>query len=479
LNKFFILRTMGLLLIFEAVAMVPSLFLAAYYGEADLKAFIISIIIIVAVGYPLARLRFNEHTIGYKEGFAVATLGWLFMAVFGALPYIISGSTSSVVDAFFETMSGFTTTGASIFPDVESLTHGILFWRSLTHWLGGMGIIVLTLALIPSLKIAGLKLFKAEVPGPTKGKVLPSIAQTSRQLYKLYLGITVIEILLLKVAGMSWFDSFIHTFGTVATGGFSSQNGSIGAYNSLTVELIIVFFMVISGINFALHYRVIRGNLKAPLRDPETRLYLSIIAVGVLLISFNLIYEAGFLGGQAFRKALFQVVSITTTTGYATADFDAWPNFSRAVLVVLMFVGGCAGSTGGGMKVIRHLILFKGIKRQLVRLIHPQAVMPLRVGRDVVQEYTVQVVQTFFIIYMFIFAFSTVFISAMGYDLITAFSSVAVTLGNIGPGLGLVGPASTYVFLPPIAKVWLSLLMLIGRLEIYTVLVMLSARFWK
>lgn len=479
MNKVFILRTLGLLLVSEAVAMVPSLFLAAYYGEKDLQAFLISIIIVLTVGFPLARLRFNLQAIGYKEGFAVATLGWLFMAVFGALPYVLSGTTASIVDAFFETMSGFTTTGASVLPDVESLPHGILFWRSLTHWLGGMGIIVLTLALIPSLKIGGLQLFKAEVPGPTKGKVLPRIAQTSRQLYKLYLGITVAEIILLKLAGMSWFDSFIHTFGTVATGGFSSQNSSIGAYNSLAIELIVIFFMIVCGINFALHYRVVRGNFRVLLNDPETRLYFAVIAVAVLLIGFNLLYEAGLSGGRAFRDALFQVVSITTTTGYATADFDAWPNFSRAVLVVLMFVGGCAGSTGGGMKVIRHLILFKGIARQLVRLIHPQAVIPLRVGRSVVREYTVEVVQTFFILYMFIFAFSTVFISALGYDLVTSFSSVAVTLGNIGPGLGLVGPTSTYVTLPAAAKIWLSLLMLIGRLELYTVLVMLSARFWE
>lgn len=479
MNRNLILRTLGLVLLCEAAAMVPSFLLSIYYGEDDLKAFVQSILIVGFVGLSLSIVPVHSKQVGYREGFTIATLSWLLTAAFGGLPFILSGTLGSFVDAFFETMSGFTTTGASVLTDIEALPHGILFWRSLTHWLGGMGTIVLILALIPSLKIAGMQLYKAEVPGPTKSKVLPRIAQATRQLYKVYLIITAAEVILLALAGMPLFDSFIHTFGTVGTGGFSSKNLSVGAYNSLAVELIIVFFMIICGMNFALHYSALRGNLKSVWQDPETKLYLGVIAGSVLLIGGNLIHTLDHTPGEAFRASLFTVSSIITTTGYATADFDRWPEFSKMILLILMFIGGCAGSTGGAIKNVRVLILFKSASRQIVRLLHPQAVVPVRLGREVVPEAVVDNVQTFFFLYFLIFAAAAAYISFLGLDLLSSLSAVAATLGNVGPGFGLVGPMTNYAALPDSGKMILSLCMLLGRLEIYTVLVVISTKFWR
>lgn len=479
MNTRLILRALGLVLLCEAAAMVPCLIMPFYYSEGDWSAFLVSLAVTALAGGLLALLGTGKGSVGYREGFAVAAFGWILLAGFGSLPYLFSGVLSSPVDAYFETMSGFTTTGASVFADVEILPHGILFWRSLTHWLGGMGIIVLTVALIPSLKIAGLQMFKAEVPGPTKSKVLPRIAQTSRELYKIYVLITVAMVILLKLAGMNWFDSFIHTFGTVATGGFSSRNASIASYDSLLIEGIIIFFMILCGMNFALHYFSLRGNFRPTLKDPEVRLYLGIIAVSVCLISVNLFSSSGYGAGTAVRQALFQVASIITTTGYATADFDQWPSLSKMVLLILMFVGGCAGSTGGAIKVSRILILIKGISRQIMKLLHPQAVIPLRVGKNIVSNDVLENVQTFFFLYMLILGAAVLFVTSQGIDLITSISAVATTLGNVGPGFGAVGPMTNFSALPASVKAVLSLCMLIGRLEIYTILVILSTRFWR
>lgn len=479
MNRKLILKALGLVLLCEAAAMVPSLLLTFFYHEDEWLSFLISIIITCFIGGLMAVRGSGSGSVSYREGFAVAAFGWILMAAFGSLPYIFSGVLPNPVDAYFETMSGFTTTGASVITNVEVLSRSILFWRSFTHWLGGMGIIVLTVALIPSLKIAGLQMFKAEVPGPTKSKVLPRIAQTSRELYKIYLVITVAQIVLLKLAGMNWFDSFIHTFGTVATGGFSSMNASIAAYNSLLIEGIIIFFMIICGMNFALHYYSFTGNFRPTWRDPEARLYIAIIVFSTALIVIDLTNNSGYSTGKAFRESLFQVASIITTTGFASSDFDQWPWMSKAVLLVLMLVGGCAGSTGGAIKVSRILIMFKGISRQIVKLLHPQAVVPLRVGKDIVSQEVLDSVQTFFFIYMLIMGASVIFITFLGVDLISSISAVAATLGNVGPGLGLVGPMTNYFALPIAAKVVLSLCMLVGRLEIYTIIVLLSTRFWR
>lgn len=478
MNSALVLRTLGLVLLCEATAMLPSLGIALYLHEDAYRAFIISIFIIGLIGAALARVQVVTSDVGYREGFVIASAGWLFMALFGSLPFILSGAIPGLINAFFETMSGFTTTGASVLTDIESLPRSVLFWRSITHWLGGMGVIVLTLALIPSLKIAGMKLFRAEVPGPAKSKVLPRVAQTSRLLYKLYIIITVAEIVALKIAGLSWFDSFIQTFGTVATGGFSNYNASIGAFNP-AVHYIIIFFMLICGMNFALHFHALRGDFRSYLKDPETRLYLFVVVTACVFIGVNLVPSMGYNAEEAFRLSAFQTVSILTTTGYATADYAQWPFLSQAVIFLLMFIGGCAGSTSGGIKNVRYLIMFKTASRQISRLIHPKAVIPVRLGREVIPDELVESVQSFFFLYFAILLACTLLIASMGFDLLSSLASVAATLGNIGPGFGVVGPASNYATIPAAGKLTLSLCMLVGRLEIYTVLVVLSVRFWR
>jgi len=473
------MRTLGLVLLCEAGAMIPSLVISLYYGEQDKLAFLISIAIVSTLGFILVKRPVETRDVGYREGFAIATFSWLLLAFFGAVPFYLSGAVSNFVDAFFETMSGFTTTGASVITDIESLPHGILFWRSLTQWLGGMGIIVLTLALIPSLKIAGMKLFRAEVPGPTKDKVVPGVINTSRQLYKVYLIISVAAFLSLKAAGLSWFDSFIHTFSTVATGGFSNQNASIGSYNDPLVEGIIIFFMFIAGINFALHFHALKKNFNPLRQDKETKLYGAILFLAILFVGINLVMTMNYSTADAFRQSAFQVISIMTTTGYATADFNQWPAFSKAVLVGLMFFGGCAGSTAGGMKLARLYILSKSVSRQIVKLIHPQAVIPVRIGKHVVSDAIVENVQTFFFIFLGIHAFSVITLTSMGMDLESAFSAVLASITNVGPGLGMVGPMSNFADVPAVGKLLLAFCMLLGRLELYTVLVVFNIRFWR
>ncbi|MEW6274650.1 MAG: TrkH family potassium uptake protein [Bacillota bacterium] len=480
MNLNLVLRTLGLVLLCESLAMVPSLLVAVYLKENSIPAFLIAIFFAGAFGFIFTKFPADPNQVSYKEGFAVATFGWLVLVIYGSLPFIFSGVLSHPVDAFFETMSGFTTTGASVLTDVEILPRSVLLWRSFTHWLGGMGVIVLTVALIPSLKVAGLQLFRAEVPGPTKSKVLPRVAITARELYRIYLFITIAEIILLKIAGMSWFDSVVHTFGTVATGGFSNKNLSVGAYENVLIELIIIFFMILCGMNFALHYRAFRGSeLHSYWKDPEFKFYLGVITSSTLLITINLLEVGDYEINRAFRAALFQVSSIVTTTGFATDDFNQWPAFSQIILFILMFVGGCAGSTGGAIKHIRVLILIKSASRQLTRLLHPQAVIPIRLGSQTISEEVVEAVQAFFFVYILIFAGVVIFLTSLGLDLVSALAAVAATLGNVGPGLGLVGPASNYASLPVAAKIVLSMCMLIGRLEVYTVMVILSRRFWK
>lgn len=479
MNRNLIIRTLGLVLIFEAGAMLPSFFISLYFRESDMIPFLYSIMMLAIPGLLLTRVRVIHHDVGYREGFAIATMTWLVTAACGSIPFLLSGSLSSFYDAFFETMSGFTTTGASVITDVEVLPHGILFWRSFTQFLGGMGTITLILALIPSLKITAMQLYKAEVPGPTKSKALPRILQTARELWKVYLLISAVEVILLLLAGMPPFDSVIHTFSSVATGGFSSKNASIGAYNSMAIEFIIISFMIIGGINFALHINILRGNLKSYLHDPELRTYIGIIAVSISLVALNLMNAPGHAPADALRHSFFTVSSIITGTGFVTADFNFWPEHSKYILLLLMFIGGCAGSTTGAVKVVRWIILLKNAARQILKFLHPHAIVPVRLGRQVVSDEVVANVQTFFFLYMLIFGASTLYITTLGLDLVSAVSAVAATLGNVGPGLGLVGPMANYAALPDSGKLLLTFCMLIGRLEIFTVVVFLSIKFWR
>ena len=376
-------------------------------------------------------------------------------------------------------MSGFTTTGASILNNIEALPHGLLFWRSFTHWLGGMGIILLSLAILPLLGIGGMQLFKAEVPGPTPDKLTPRIKHTAELLWGVYVFVSLVEAVLLKVAGMDWFDAFCHTFGTMATGGFSTKNASIGYYNSALIDYIIVTFMIIAGMNFTLHYRALRGKPLVYFKDREAIFFLIVIVIAIVFICIDVFpgtYDNFF---ESVQKSVFQVVSIITTTGYGTADYEQWRFSSHVILFILMFMGGCAGSTGGGMKIIRSLILIKFGLNEIKRLIHPHAVLPVRVGNMPISREIVTNIAGFFLLYITLFVIGILVMSGLGLDFETSFGSVAATINNIGPGLGDVGPMDNYSKIPVFGKWFLSFLMLAGRLEVFTVLILFTPSFWR
>ena len=474
-----VLKNLGILLVCEALAMFPSLIVASIYGEKSVWAFFYTILLLLIIGVPSGFIKPKNKGIYVREGFAIVAIGWLLVSFFGAFPFYFSGVIPSLVDSFFEASSGFTTTGASILQQIEGLPRGILFWRSFTHWVGGMGVLVLTMAILPSAGTGALQIMKAESPGPSPGKLVPKVKETAKILYGIYIVITIVEIVLLKFAGMSWYDSLIHTFGTVGTGGFSNMNLSVGSYNNVYIEMIITIFMFVCGANFALYYQVFKGNFKGFFKDEEFKLYGFIVIIAIVLIALNIygnIYEGAL---QSFRYSAFQVVSITTTTGYATADFNTWPVFSKIILFFLMFVGGCAGSTGGGMKNIRILLLFKAAKRDLLKIIHPRAVYSVRVGGKTVNERTLSEVLGFFFMYIMVFCGAILIVSIEGKDLVTTITSVAATIGNIGPGLSLVGPMGNFSEFTDLSKLVLSFCMLVGRLEIYPILLLTFPGFWK
>jgi len=396
LNYRAIINILSALLLFLGISLMIPAAVAWFYGENDFIAFIYTIVItfiLGSIGFVLTR---KSDEIRARDGFLVVTFGWILFALLGALPFLFSGYIPSYTDAFFETMSGFTTTGASILTNIESLPHGLLFWRSFTHWLGGMGIILLSLAILPLLGVGGMQLFKAEVPGPTPDKLTPRIKHTAEVLWGVYVLISVVEAVLLKFAGMNWFDAVCHTFGTMATGGFSTKNASIGHYNSALIDSIIIIFMIIAGTNFALHYRVLRGNFKSYWHDKEAKFFIGIIVGATLLIGINVFQQSDSGLFKSVQDSLFQVVSIITTTGYGTADYEQWSTFSQIMLFLLMFVGGCAGSTGGGIKIIRSMILIKFGFNELKRLIHPQAVLPVRIGKMAIPREIVTNITGFF-----------------------------------------------------------------------------------
>jgi trk system potassium uptake protein TrkH len=440
---------------------------------------LISAALTLVFGFVAFKSTTFDHDLRPKEGFAVVTFGWLFFSMFGALPFILSGSIPSFTNAFFETMSGFTTTGATTLTDIEVVPHGILFWRSLTHWIGGMGIIVLSLAILPFLGVGGMQLFKAEVPGPVADRLTPRITETAKILWVVYVAFTAVETALLMLGGMTLFDALCHAFGTLATGGYSTQNASIGAYGSAYIDYVVIFFMLAAGTNFTLHYRFLKGDFKAYFRNQEFVFFISLVGVATLLIGIDTYIHLYKNILESLQKSLFQVASILTTTGYGTADYEQWSFSSQFILFTLMFFGGCAGSTGGGIKMVRIQLLAKFVFSEITRLIHPHAVVPVRMGNAAVPREVVANVVGFFILYVLIFVFGVFIMSSMGLDMPTSFGSVAATLGNIGPGLGGVGPTDNYAQIPAVGKWFLSLLMLMGRLEIYTVIILLSPSFWK
>lgn len=476
-----IINILSALVLFLAISLVPPAAISWYFNESDLNAFLITIIMCLVIGitfYLLSRKKDNQE-LRAKDGFLIVTFGWTLFAFLGALPFFLSGYIPSYSDAFFETMSGFTTTGATILKDIEALPHGLLFWRSLTHWLGGMGIILLSLAILPLLGVGGMQLFKAEVPGPSPDKLSPRIKHTAELLWGVYVLLTVAEIIMLRFGGMDWFDATCHSFGTLATGGFSTKNASIAHYNSAYVDYVITFFMLLAGINFSLHYRAMKGKFLIYFFDKESLFYFSIIIVATVLVAFSIWHQNTQDVELSFRQAVFQVVSILTTTGFGTADYEQWSSSSRMILFILMFFGGCAGSTGGGLKIIRSLILIKFSLNEVKRLIHPQAVLPVRVGKVVVSKEIISNVAGFYLFYLSIFVAGVLFMNMLGLDFETSLGGVAATIGNIGPALGDLGPTDNYSFIPDIGKWFLSFLMLVGRLEIYTVLIIFTPMFWK
>jgi len=473
-----VVRILGALLIFLGVSFVWPLAFSLHYGEGDFAALFIALLIAIAIGVAIWKLIPKTHDLKIREGFAVVTFGWIVLAGFGALPYVFADIGMSYTDAFFETMSGFTTTGATILTDVEALPHGLLFWRSLTHWLGGMGIIVLSLAILPMLGVGGMQLFKAEVPGPAVDKLQPRIQDTAKILWGVYVLLSAIEVVLLKIGGMSLFDSLCHTFGTMATGGFSTKNAGIAHFDSMYIEYVISAFMILAGTNFALHYRALKPGGGFYFRNSEFRFYLGLILVATLFIFVQVRLMNYSSASESFQKALFQVSSLMTTTGFHSADYETWSQSAQLLLVFLMFIGGCAGSTGGAIKVIRIYLTTKYGIIQLRKLLHPHAVIPLRLGRASVSQEAMAGIHGFLLLYLIMMVLASIFMSLLGLDLVTSVSAVISTLGNIGPGIGTIGPTENYAHIPDIGKWVLSFLMLAGRLEIFTVLVIFSRDFW-
>ncbi|MDD2498256.1 MAG: TrkH family potassium uptake protein [Desulfitobacteriaceae bacterium] len=475
-----VFSSIGKILLIIGGCMLLPLLWSLYYYESDALPIIYAMLITLTVGGILNFFLKSKETIRQREGFAIVTLGWVFASIFGSLPYLLSGTFTSFTDAFFETMSGFTTTGSSVIPNIEALSHGILFWRCLTQWLGGMGIMVLFVALLSQIGGGGLQMFKAESPGGRLAeKLKPRMQESAKILWTTYVILSVVLVMLLLLGGMNFFDALCHSFGTMATGGLSTKNLSIGYYDSAFIEWVIIIFMFAAGTNLALYYLAISKRTNSFWRSEEFRLYLFIILGSTLFVFLNVMLKEP--GGieETFRTAAFQAVSMTTTTGFVTVDYNQWPAFSKIMLILLMFVGGCSGSTGGSIKVGRLLILLKHTTVEIFRLVHPRSVKYLKIGNKTIQDSLVINVMQFFFLYITAFFIGTAIMGALGLDIIEAMTSVISALCNVGYGLGDVGPTGNFAFIPPVGKWVLSFLMLLGRLEIFTVLALFLPEVWK
>jgi len=474
---------LGQIALIEAAFLLIPLFIGAGYKEDTLLAFALTIAILLALGIAFTLKKPEVLALSAKGGFSLVALSWIMISLFGSLPFFISGYIPNFIDSFFETVSGFTTTGASIIGNVEAMPKSLLFWRSLTHWLGGMGVFVFIIAIMPKAEANIVQLFRAESPGPQVGKLVSKLKFTARILYGIYIALTLLEVLLLLVGKMSLFDSLIHAFGTAGTGGFSSKNASIGFYNSAYIEIVISIFMIIFSINFNIYFLLLIGNIKQVLKSEELRVFLSIIAVSIIIISASLTLNAVYANfGLAARHSLFQVASIISTTGYATADFARWPLIAQMVLLLLMFIGACAGSTGGGLKISRVIILVKSGLREIKKTLSPRRVSAIKFEGKPLDTAIHHSVLRYFGIYMIIFFMSVLLVSikmeGTASAFVTSFTAVASCLNNIGPGLAKVGPMGNYAALSYFAKIILSLDMLIGRLEILPMLLLFYPKLW-
>ncbi|MFP4374470.1 MAG: TrkH family potassium uptake protein [Spirochaetaceae bacterium] len=482
MNPKLVFRVIAFLLLTVAALMLAPVVVAWYYDESEMiRHFLVPIGVVVAGASGFLILTKGGHSeLSTRDGFFLVAASWALVSLLGAVPLYTSGAIPRFVDAFFETMSGFTTTGASVLTDIESLPRAMLFWRSLTHWLGGMGIIVLTVAIFPILGIGGLQLLKAEAPGPTVDKITPKVTETAKILWLTYFALTAAETILLLLGGMDLFDSLTHTFGTLATGGFSPKNTSVGFYSSPFIHIVITAFMVMAGINFVMYYKLLTGRPMAMLRDTELKAYLAIFAGGSLVVALGL-HAAGTYDslGTSLRFGAFQAASILTTTGYVTADYATWPAVSQAMLFILMFVGGCAGSTGGGIKVVRVVTLVKQGFIEMRYLLHPRGVFGVKLNGETVHRNIVYAIAGFVFLYVTVLLVTTFVVASGGYGLLSSFATALATLGNIGPGFGLVGPAENYGFYQDYIKWFLSFVMMLGRLEVFTVLIVFTPFFWR
>ena len=461
--------------------MLVGLPFSLYYGSSDIVPLLAASGLTLMVGLGgWAATRMSDRTnIGKREGYLVVTLGWIIMSLFGALPFLLSGAIPNFTDAFFETISGFTTTGASILNDIESIPEGILFWRSMTHWIGGMGIIVLSLAILPILGIGGMQLFVAEVPGPTPDKIHPRVKETAKRLWFIYVMLTIAETIMLFWGGMSLFDAINHSFATLATGGFSTKQASVAHYTSPYIQYVIALFMFLAGVNFSLHYFALKQRFGKIWSNDEFKFYSGLVLGVTLILTIGVMINQNLGLEQAFRDSLFTTLTIVTTTGFVTADYELWALPLAFIVFILMFTGGSAGSTGGGVKMVRILLIIKNSLVELKRLIHPRAIIPVRLDGRSVPPPIIFNILAFFVLYLLIFIFASLVMTMLGLDFISAMASVIATLGNIGPGLGIVGPTDNYAAIPALGKWFLSFLMLLGRLELFTVLLLFTPTFWS
>lgn len=477
MNFRLVFHVTGKTLLVEAAAMVLPMLVGLIYGESP-RPFLLAIIITAIVGGALSLLK-SDTRLFAREGFFTVGLIWVLFGVFGALPFYFSGYFDSYVDCLFECISGFTTTGATLLTAVEHLPKGILFWRSFTHWLGGMGVLVLTIALLPSFGARSAFLTQAESPGPVKSKLVPKTAQSSKILYSIYLALTVVMILTLKIAGMPLYDCVVNSFATAGTGGFAVKNLSIAAYNSPAFEIIITVFMLLFSLNFTLYFLLLCGKWKQALKSDEMRFFVGIVVVSALLITFNIHGEYFQTWGESLRHAFFQVASIISTSGFASTDFNLWPEFSKSILILLMLVGACAGSTGGGIKCARILLIFKGLRREIHEIIHPRSVHVVKLDGQVTDEKSIQKTHLFLAAYLVILVAGILLVSIDNFSFTTTATAVITCLSNVGPGLDLVGPMGNFSIFSDFSTVILSLCMILGRIEIFPLLILFSRNAWK
>ena len=477
MNYRLILQTIGKILLIEALLMVFPLVVNFIYQEENLFAFALTISISMVVGTLLMMVKPKNKSMFIREGFVIVGLAWIVMSLFGALPFTLSGEIPHYIDALFETISGFTTTGASILNDVEAMSKSMLFWRSFTHWIGGMGVLVFVLAILPNSEGQNIYLLKAESTGPQVGKLVSKVRFTARILYIIYFGITLLEVVLLLLGKNSLFDSIVMSFGTAGTGGFGIYADSVGGFNIYS-QVVIAVFMMIFGINFNLYYLAIVGKVKQAIKSEELRWYLGIILMSTIMITINLMVNLNQTFGIALKDAYFQVSSILTTTGFATVDFNLWPTFSKIILITIMFIGGCAGSTGGGIKLSRIVILFKSLKREIQKLLHPNSVSPVKMEGELVESNVVKGVTVYFAFIIVLLFLGTLLVSFDGLDFTSTFTGVIACINNIGPGLNLVGPMGNFDCFSYFSKIVLSILMLVGRLEVYPILILFLPKTW-